>query len=34
MKIIINSGSTLISVLIENGKIYCSNVGDSRAILG
>lgn len=28
------SGSTLISVLINNGKLYCANVGDSRAIIG
>ena len=27
------SGSTLISVLLKNNKIYCANVGDSRAII-
>lgn len=29
------SGSTLVSVLIENNKkVVCGNVGDSRAIIG
>jgi len=28
------SGSTLISVLIQHNKLWCANVGDSRAILG
>lgn len=28
------SGSTIISCYLNHNKIYCSNVGDSRAILG
>jgi len=28
------SGSTLISVFIHENKLYCGNVGDSRAIIG
>lgn len=27
------SGSTLVSVIIENNVVTCANVGDSRAIL-
>jgi len=29
-----NSGSTLISVIISGNELICSNTGDSRAILG
>lgn len=28
------SGSTLISVFIHENKLYCANVGDSRAVIG
>jgi serine/threonine protein phosphatase PrpC len=28
------SGTTLISVLIKNDKLYTANVGDSRAVMG
>jgi serine/threonine protein phosphatase PrpC len=29
-----NSGSTMVSCYIVNNKLYCANVGDSRAIMG
>ena len=28
------SGSTIVSCFMAHNKIYCSNVGDSRAIIG
>lgn len=28
------SGSTGVAVLLKNDKIYCANVGDSRAVMG
>ena len=28
------SGSTVVSVLMRNHKIYCANLGDSRAVIG
>lgn len=29
-----NSGSTLISVLVSGDEVYCANTGDSRALVG
>ena len=28
------SGSTMVSVLMQERKLYCANVGDSRALIG
>lgn len=28
------SGSTLVTVFIHENKVYCANVGDSRAVIG